>query len=203
MTHAARWGGARDEVTRDPVDRASEAMDRYASGEETAFSDLYEALSPRLFGFLLRLSGEPSTAEDLLQQTFLQMHDARARFVQGANVAPWAMAIGRRLYIDMLRRTKGRATDIVASDVIERMTVSPTTNPEEWLIAHETEAAIDAGLATLKPSQREAFRLIKQEGLSVADAAAVLGTTSAAVKLRAHRAYRHLRATLGAVGRTR
>jgi RNA polymerase sigma-70 factor (ECF subfamily) len=46
-------------------------------------------------------------------------------------------------------------------------------------------------------SQRAAFELIKQEGLSLVEAAAVLGTTVAAVKLRAHRAYEKLREALG------
>jgi RNA polymerase sigma-70 factor (ECF subfamily) len=48
-------------------------------------------------------------------------------------------------------------------------------------------------------SQRAAFELIKQEGLTVAEAAQVLGTTVAAVKLRAHRAYEALRAALGEI----
>jgi len=52
-------------------------------------------------------------------------------------------------------------------------------------------------LAKLPQSQRQAFELIKNEGLSVAEAAQVLGTTVAAVKLRAHRAYEALRGALG------
>lgn len=49
--------------------RASAAMDRYASGDDAAFADLYDALAPRLYGFLLRLTGERGAAADLLQQT--------------------------------------------------------------------------------------------------------------------------------------
>jgi RNA polymerase sigma-70 factor (ECF subfamily) len=52
-------------------------------------------------------------------------------------------------------------------------------------------------LAKLPETQRVAFELLKQEGLSVAEAAQVLGTTPAAVKLRAHRAYEALRRALG------
>jgi RNA polymerase sigma-70 factor (ECF subfamily) len=63
--------------------------------------------------------------------------------------------------------------------------------------AHELALRIDGVLAGLPESQRTAFRLIKQEGLSVAEAAQVLGTTVAAVKLRAHRAYEALRAAIG------
>ena len=178
-------------------------MDRYASGDDAAFGELHEALAPRLYGFLYRLARDRSAAEDLLQQTFLQMHDARARFAPGADVTPWAMAIGRRLFIDMARRTKSRATDLVEGDEIDRMNVDRTPDAEQWLIARETEAAVHAGLATLGPAQREAFRLIKEEGLSIAEAASVLGTTSAAIKLRAHRAYAHLRESIGGARRAR
>jgi RNA polymerase sigma-70 factor (ECF subfamily) len=171
-------------------------MNRYAAGDDAAFAELYEALSPRLYGFLLRLSGDAATAEDLLQQTFLQMHVARSRFALGADVTPWAMAIARRLFIDVVRRNKSRATDPVDTAVLDETNVSNGPTAEEWLVARETEAVIESRLATLPSNQRDAFQLVKQEGLSIAEAASVLGITVTAVKLRAHRAYISLRAAL-------
>ena len=86
---------------------ADSAMDRYAaSGDAAAFSELYDLLAPRLCGYLLRQTRDPSLTEDLLQQTMLQIHYARARFIRGARVTPWAFAIARRLFIDGLRRRK-------------------------------------------------------------------------------------------------
>jgi RNA polymerase sigma-70 factor (ECF subfamily) len=183
-------------VSLDPKARASAAMGRYATGDDAAFAELYEALSPRLYGFLVRLSGDVATAEDLLQQTFLQMHEARSRFAHGADVTPWAMAIARRLFIDVVRRNKTRATDLVDTAVLDETNVSTNPTAEDWLVAHETEAVIESGLAMLPSNQRDAFQLVKQEGLSIAEAASVLGITATAVKLRAHRAYVHLRAAL-------
>jgi RNA polymerase sigma-70 factor (ECF subfamily) len=63
--------------------------------------------------------------------------------------------------------------------------------------AGEMAVRVQVVLDRLPSSQRAAFELIKQEGLSVAEAAEVLGTTVAAVKLRAHRAYEALRQALG------
>jgi RNA polymerase sigma-70 factor (ECF subfamily) len=190
-------------VSGEPRVRASEAMDRYASGDDTAFSELYESLAPRLYGFILRLTGERSAAEDLLQQTFLQMHDARARFVHGADVTPWAMAIARRLFIDSLRRSRSRATELVDAAILDETNASGEATPEDWLMARETEATIAARLATLPTSHREAFQLVKQDGLSIAEAAAVLGVTAAAVKLRAFRAYAKLRIALEPASKVR
>src|SRR5258708_6663302 len=83
---------------------ASRAMDRYAQGDDAAFSELYDALAPRLYGYLLRQTRNNARAEDLVQQTFLQMHCARGRFLRGADVVPWAFAIARRLMIAGFRR---------------------------------------------------------------------------------------------------
>jgi len=182
---------------------ASDAMDRYASGDNAAFAQLYDALAPRLLGYLCRLTGDRRAAEDLLQQTFLQMHEARARFARGADVTPWAMAIARRLFLDGFRRAKARRTDLTDATTLESSAADPAPSPEAWASARETQVAVDAALAEMVPQQREAFRLVKEEGLSIAEAAAVLGTTRAAVKLRAHRAYDRLRTILATPGKSR
>ena len=67
---------------------------------------------------------------------------------------------------------------------------------DDVAIAKEVAARLSVELGRLPENQRVAFELIKQDGLSVAEAAQVLGTTVAAVKLRAHRAYEALRAVL-------
>src|SRR5688572_13668741 len=73
-----------------PPDRerrsANAAMERYAAGDDGAFGDLYDALAPRLYGYLLRQTRDPVRAEDLLQQTMLQIHAMRGRFFPGADV---------------------------------------------------------------------------------------------------------------------
>jgi RNA polymerase sigma-70 factor (ECF subfamily) len=93
------------------ADAASAAMDRYAGGDNAAFGELYDLLAPRLFGFVVRQTRDRARAEDLVQQTFLQMHCARDSYVTGADVMPWAFAIARRLAIDAFRRTKREALD--------------------------------------------------------------------------------------------
>ncbi len=172
---------------------ADRAMDRYADGDDKAFAVLYDALSPRLYGYLLRQTRDVARAEDLLQQTMLHIHLARDRFIRGAAVAPWAFAIARRLVIDASRRGKREPVDL-DGDVNEG--VSPAPSADEVLQAVDLSQTVDRALRRLPPAQREAFELLKWDGLSVAQAAEVLGTTVAAVKLRAHRAYEALRGVL-------
>lgn len=172
------------------------AMERYSAGDGEAFARVYDALAPRLFAYLFRQTRDRSRAEDLLQQTMLHIHRARDRFIPGAQVTPWAFAIARRLLVDSLRRG---SREVLSDD--GEVDAGPDRGPmaDEVAQARELAIRVERVLAKLPQSQRTAFELIKNEGLSVAEAAEVLGTTVAAVKLRAHRAYEALRGALGDV----
>jgi RNA polymerase sigma-70 factor (ECF subfamily) len=185
--------------TNDGVPQRSEAdhaMDRYAAGDDEAFGLVYDVLAPRLYGYLFRQTRDRARAEDLLQQTLLHIHRARDRFIRGAEVTPWAFAIARRLFVDTVRRGK---REVLTEDGEPDAGLSRLPTADDLVHASELAVRVERVLAGLPQSQRVAFELIKDEGLSLAEAAAVLGTTVAAVKLRAHRAYRALRGELGDV----
>lgn len=192
-----------DEARDSERDRANAAMERYARGEDEAFSELYDSLAPRLRRYLLRASRDPGWADDLLQQTMLQIHRARGRFIAGAEVLPWAFAIARRLLIDGVRRRKHERHAIsLETGGREASPVEAAADQhgaDELIHSARLVRALEAELERLPSSQRAAFELIKNEGLSICEAAKVLGTTPNAVKLRAHRAYAALRSALGNV----
>jgi RNA polymerase sigma-70 factor (ECF subfamily) len=173
---------------------ADMAMERYAAGDDAAFGFVYDELAPRLFGYLIRQTRDRARAEDLLQQTLLHIHRARDRFIPGAEVTPWAFAIARRVLVDSLRRGK---REFLSDDGDPDAGPSRAPAADELVHASELALRVESVLASLPESQRVAFELIKHEGLSVAEAAAVLGTSVAAVKLRAHRAYQAIRVALG------
>jgi RNA polymerase sigma-70 factor (ECF subfamily) len=173
--------------------RGDLAMDRYAAGDDAAFAVVYDEVAPRVYGFLLRQTRDAALAEDVVQQTMLQMHRARATFLEGAPVLPWALAIARRLAVDAHRR---RRREVLSAQPQEDI-AGPADDGEARAVAAQTAARLRAELDRLPEAQRVAFQLVKDEGLSMAEAAAVLGTTVMAVKLRAHRAYQALRAALG------
>jgi RNA polymerase sigma-70 factor, ECF subfamily len=180
-------------------------MERYARGDEAAFAELYDAIAPRLLGFLRRATRDAFAAEDLMQQTLLHMHRARGSFIPGAPVLPWAFVIARRLLTDQARRRQ-----------VERRLFSeaPADNDRRaYEPAAATAAAADDVLHALRLGrrlqdridalpelQRTAYKLVQQEGLSLKKAAETLGTSVTAVKLRAHRAYVALRAVLREAG---
>ena len=79
------------------------AMKRYCEGDASAFRVLYAIAAPQLFTFVRCLVRDHALAEELLQQTFLKFHRARASYVAGADPLPWLYAIAHRTCLDALR----------------------------------------------------------------------------------------------------
>jgi RNA polymerase sigma-70 factor (ECF subfamily) len=176
-----------------------EAMDRYARGEDGAFDELYRCGAPRVRGFLVRLCGSLALADDLTQEAFLRIHLARGHFLAQAAALPWMLAIARNAFLDHTRRESvRRTTRQLAADRANalRHVAAPETRGDELLIARETMVVVTETLDRLPPLQREAFVLLRFEGLSVTEAAQVVGATESAVKVRAFRAYEALRVAL-------
>lgn len=170
---------------------ANAAMERYAAGDDGAFAILYDALAPRLHQFLMRHTKDKARADDLLQQTMLQMHCARGRFLPGADVTPWAFAIARRLVIDSFRRG---SREVLGGEEARAQVPSGSLPADELLHSKRVMHDIERELERLPETQRVAFEMVKKDGLSLREAAQVLGTSVTAIKLRAHRAYAALRA---------
>lgn len=185
------------------IDRmdADHVMRRYAGGDDAAFDELYAALSPRLYSFCVRLAGRNGDAEDLFQDAFLKLHRSRATYVSGASALHWAFAIVRSTHLDRLRRRARRPEQLVAStDEVLGAMLENAGSPESELHAEILARIVEQELQRMSEKNRSAYILIKIEGLSTVEAAAILGTSADAVKQRAFRAYEALREALTRAG---
>jgi len=179
-----------------PLDHA---MSRFAAGEDAALAEVYDLGAPAVLTFLLHLCRDRPLAEDLTQETFLRIHRARGLYRSGAPVLPWAYTIARRLFLDSVRSHRSEVQesfDHEAEPLPSKDGGGGVPSAEELLANAELAQAVDDALARIPEAQASAFRLLKGEGLSIAEVAAVMGTSKGAVKLRAHRAYQALRALL-------
>jgi RNA polymerase sigma-70 factor (ECF subfamily) len=172
-------------------------MAAYARGDRHAFAQLFARLGPRVHRFFKRSFGSDAVADDLLQQTFLKVHGARASYKPDLRARPWIFAIAARIRIDEYRRRKRLAEDgdEEALARADEAAAAAAGDGGETLEAGEIEAvrrAVDA----LPESQRVVVHLNRYEGMTFAEIARVLGTTEGAVKLRAFRAYGTLREKL-------
>jgi RNA polymerase sigma-70 factor (ECF subfamily) len=171
-------------------------MDRYARGDQAAFSELYDLLAPRLWRFASNLSRHQATAEDVVQQTFLQLHRTRDRWIQGANVCPWAYAIAHHFFLDSLRSTQKEVPGHDASTGAGEP-AAPGVAADDAIDGRRRLAALRQQLERLPEKLRLAVHLVEVEGLSIAGAAEVLGITPNNVKQRVFRARRLLEQLLG------
>jgi RNA polymerase sigma-70 factor (ECF subfamily) len=177
-------------------------MGRYCDGDAKAFHRLYALLAPRILAYLVGLAGERALAEDLLQQTFMKLHQARPTYVRNANPVPWIYTIAHRTCLDELRRRKSARVKLTSDGDLPR-------EPRATLAGDAEDAAAEdaapsrislADLECLPQNQKEALILTKVHGHSLAEAAMITGSTPGAIKLRAHRAYVTLRSRLGGKG---
>lgn len=147
-------------------------------------NELAETL-PHLRAFARSLSGNPDTADDLVQDTLLKAWAARERFVAGSSMRAWTFVILRNTYFSQMRQNKfkGNYDELVA----ERILSTPAPQQEPLHLAD-----LQRALMELSDDQREAIILVGAGGHSYQDAADIAGTTLGTMKSRVSRA----RATL-------
>jgi RNA polymerase sigma-70 factor (ECF subfamily) len=173
------------------ADRTDEdLMLAYASGDEPSFRELFKRYAPMLIRVLTRHVGRPADAQDLAQQAFLHLHRSRADFKAGMKLRPWILTIALNLARDLLRR-RGRRPETPIEVVVETL-AAPVPEPP----ATEVQGRVRAALATLPAGEREVIELHWFEEMSFQDIAAVVGSSSGAVRVRASRGYARLRQIL-------
>lgn len=167
-------------------------MAAYLDGSEAAMRTLVRRYAPRLHGFFRRHASV--SAEDCVQQTFLQLHRARARYERGRSFKAWLFTIAANVRVDAWRAggAKGQATELDENDA----PASGEPSVEQLIDRERLKVVIERLLATLPEPQRAVVHLHFYEGLSFAEIAAALDSNENAVKQRAFRAYTALRAAM-------
>src|ERR671910_3186680 len=85
----------------EPVDHAGELLQRVARGDQAAFARLYDMLSPRVFGLILRVLVDHAQSEEVLQEVFLEVWQSASRFAPNRGQASsWILTIAHRRGID-------------------------------------------------------------------------------------------------------
>jgi RNA polymerase sigma-70 factor (ECF subfamily) len=189
----------RDTPARTMGDDAAALMERYCDGDASAFRGLYAVAAPRLLGYLMCLTRDRAMAEELLQQTFIKLHQARASYLRGADPIPWLYTIAHRTCLDELRRAKRSPVKLSREGGVlpeASATLQGGAEGTEPRFAEATIAVVLEALERLPEIHRVAVVLTKIQGKTTAEAAEILGTTPGAVKLRAHRGYVMLREML-------
>jgi RNA polymerase sigma-70 factor, ECF subfamily len=172
-------------------DELRQLMTAYQAGSLHAFERLYTVLASPLLAYLIALCRDRAHAQDLLQETFLQIHRSRRAYRTDLPVRPWVFTIARHVWL-MDRRTRSRrpAADQELPDL-------PVPAEVEGLAERDR---LTRALAGLLPDRREALLLHHVWGFSFAEIGQLLGIRADAAKLRSSRGMGDLRRKLNAEG---
>src|SRR5438128_5068170 len=124
---------------------------RIAAGDKLAMQVLFARHHVRVYRFVLRLVGEPSRAEDLISEVFLDVWRKADRFEARSQVSTWLMAIARNKALTVLRRRTTEELDEEAAELIE----DPSDNPEVVMQKTQRSAVLQDCLSELSPAHRE------------------------------------------------
>ncbi len=178
-----------------PSDPDVRLMLAYRGGDEAALAELYRRWAARLLRYLERIVKEPALAEELLQDTFVRVLDARERYAPEARFSTWLFHIARNLACNELARARSRHPH-VSTDASES---GPDGRPQLALVADGPWPDVHAdarrdhdrfarAFATLPERQQSALWLAVVEGHSYDEIASGLGSSVQSVKNLVHRA---------------
>jgi RNA polymerase sigma-70 factor (ECF subfamily) len=181
-------------VTPDELAAEQDAQDRalvgaHLAGDQQAFDTLVRRHQQRMWAVALRTLRDPQEAADAVQDACLSAFRSAATYRGEARVSTWLHRIVVNACLDRARRQQVRPTVPLPEQ--------PLPDPRDLLAERETGLDVEQALASLPEDPRLALVLVELEGLSVAEAAAVLQVPEGTVKSRCFRGRARLALQLG------
>lgn len=190
-----------------PPDRDldAELMRRVQRGDRDAFAELVERYKRPIYNFILRTVRDETEAEDLAQNTFVQVWKSAKRYRVSARFSTWLYTIARNLSLNEIRRrSRHRAESLDAphpereEQSLHQVKDTSTPGPPEAVVREELFAKVEEAIGDLPEKQRTALLLCREEDVSYEEIAQVLGVSLSATKSIIHRAREVLRTRLKA-----
>ena len=158
-------------------------LDRFVRGDLEAFEQLFRQFHREVHGWVVRLTRDPSAADDLTVEVFWRIYRAHARFDAGRSFGAWARRIASNAALDHLRRVR---REKAASSV-------PPSRTPDSSGRRDLHVRVERAFLTLPPKLRIVAELALIENWPQEEIATALGISRSAVKARAFRATRFLK----------
>ena len=172
-------------------------MERASAGDRSAFSELYRRYASSAFGLAIRILGEQTLAEEVLQEVFLSVWRRAASYDPArGSVRSWVFAQIHHRSVDVVRREEAerrRSETTVAREAVEDDLEEVIE--EGWLKARRDQ--VRSALNVLSPEQRQMIELAYYRGLTQSQVASESGVPLGTVKSRTLAAMRRMRDVLG------
>jgi RNA polymerase sigma-70 factor (ECF subfamily) len=180
-------------TTPQPSDQ--DLLEALREGDRRAFETIFRSFYPGLLRFAHAQLGERADAEEAVQEVFLRIWRDRKRLAVDRSLRSYLLACVRNQVIDRHRRlrTEGRCFGSDPSGSMSEKAAVPASDSAAYA---ELDTAIRHAITALPERCRTAFLLCREQGLSYAEAAAVMEVSSATVKTQMARALTSLRSAL-------
>ncbi len=181
---AVQGEAASGDGVRPSIDPAAALLGRVALGDQSAFAELYDLLAPRVHAVVLRVLRDPSMAEEVTQEVFVELWRLAPRFESGrGTVTAWAATVAHRRAIDRVRSSQS-ARDRDQREHDANAAVAPRDEVVEQVEGRLDRDRVERALATLPAAQRESIELAYFEGYTYREVAAVLDVPEGTIKTR-------------------
>jgi RNA polymerase sigma-70 factor (ECF subfamily) len=170
-------------------------MASYVAGDGQALAQLFERYGTLLLRVMMRGGYSEADAADMVQQTFLQLHRARADFRPDAKLKPWLFTIALNVKRQLIRTRKRRPEAALELDGRD----DPKVEAYDPVMV-ERRRLVRQALAQLPDAQREVIELHWLAGMAFSEVSQIVGASLSAVKVRAHRGYARLKEELSRLG---
>lgn len=179
-----------------PQDAVADLLVRIGGGDQRAFAELYDALSSRAFGLILRVLVNRSQSEEVLQEVFLEIWQSASKFAPNKGQGrTWVMTIAHRRAVDRVRASQSSADRDVRAGFRD-IGVAHDSVSETVELGIESEK-IHHALAALPEAQREALVLAYYGGYSQNEVAVLVGAPLGTIKTRMRDGLSRLRTAMG------
>ena len=178
------------------------SLEALVAGDRAEFARLVDAYSSPIYRLGLRMLDTPQDAEDVLQNTFLNVLTHLSTFEGRSSLSTWIYRIAANEALMLIRKKKPEVNidDAQAGDndedLLPTQFVDWSALPENELLSGESQKYLDSAIQTLPESMRIVFVLRDVEGLSIKETADALNLTETNVKTRLLRARMLLREQL-------
>jgi RNA polymerase sigma-70 factor (ECF subfamily) len=184
---------------RDPAPHEADLLRRARNGDEAAFASIVDAEHARARAVAWRLTRDPTSADEIVQDAFVRLHRALPEFRQDSRIATWLYRTIVNLSHDRARASARRLNTLSLEEAAADM---PTTEagPDTEAEAAERTRVVDVAVAALPAPMRDVVVLRYVRGLGYDEFAEVLGCPPGTVASRIHRALRAIGALLATQG---
>lgn len=171
-------------------------IERAIAGDRASASEFIKAYQGSLYAYMLRMSGRPDVAEDIVQDAFVRALTNLHRFDFKFRFSTWLFTIAKRLYVNAMQKHKPAYDSDTVGAAAFRGENAPETRTIDREVSVNAKAALDVALSALGEEQREIVVLFHQLEWPISQIAEYMDMPQGTIKSHLHRGRQKMRSVL-------